>query len=200
MGMARVHLREGDPAMPREYAVRIPTALRTLNVPAYVLDPSGRIRWLNDAARAIGGDLVGRYFTSLVAPESLKSARKRFERTLRGEAHDDFIVDVEVKGEQQRLEISSVPIGGARHAVGIFGLARPASRNAHRSRKTDGRLTRRQHEVLEHLAEGASTDDIARELVVSRETIRNHVRHILQRLGVRSRLAAIAVARRDGLV
>jgi DNA-binding NarL/FixJ family response regulator len=61
-------------------------------------------------------------------------------------------------------------------------------------------LTRRQHEVLEHLAEGASTDDIARELVVSRETIRNHVRHILQRLGVRSRLAAIAVARRDGLV
>jgi len=36
--------------------------------------------------------------------------------------------------------------------------------------------------------------------VLSRETVRNHVRHILQRLGVRSRLAAIAVARNDGLV
>ena len=50
--------------------------------------------------------------------------------------------------------------------------------------------------LLEH---GRSTDQIAQELHLSRETVRNHIRHILQALGVHSRLEAVAVARQEHL-
>jgi DNA-binding NarL/FixJ family response regulator len=42
-----------------------------------------------------------------------------------------------------------------------------------------------------------STKQIADELHLSRETVRNHVRHLLHALGAKSRLEAVAVARRD---
>jgi DNA-binding NarL/FixJ family response regulator len=61
-------------------------------------------------------------------------------------------------------------------------------------------LTPRQHDVLDLLADGASTDAIAAQLVLSPQTVRNHIRHVLKRLGARTRLEAVANARRAGLV
>ncbi|HKT43405.1 MAG TPA: LuxR C-terminal-related transcriptional regulator [Gaiellaceae bacterium] len=61
-------------------------------------------------------------------------------------------------------------------------------------------LTPRQLEILRMLSAGDSTDQIANELCISRETVRNHVRHILRALHVHSRLAAVAKARTQGLV
>jgi hypothetical protein len=46
------------------------------------------------------------------------------------------------------------------------------------------------------MGRGAGTDDIARELVLSTETVRSHIKHILAKLGVHSREKAIDVARR----
>jgi DNA-binding NarL/FixJ family response regulator len=54
--------------------------------------------------------------------------------------------------------------------------------------------------VLDLLADGASTDAIAAQLVLSPQTVRNHIRHVLKRLGARTRLEAVANARRAGLV
>lgn len=61
-------------------------------------------------------------------------------------------------------------------------------------------LTPRQREVLLRLSAGASTTEIATELYISKETVRNHVRHILQSLAVNSRIAAVAKARALQLV
>ena len=61
-------------------------------------------------------------------------------------------------------------------------------------------LTPRQREILSLLSAGASTDEIANELCISKETVRNHVRHILKALSAHSRLAAVAKARTLGLV
>ena len=55
-------------------------------------------------------------------------------------------------------------------------------------------LTGRQWEVLDLLCEGLSTDEIARTLVVSSETIRSHLKNIARALGVRSRQQAIEAA------
>ena len=55
-------------------------------------------------------------------------------------------------------------------------------------------LTPRQAEVLRLLA-GRSTKQIAHELHLSPETVKNHVRHLLRALGVNSRLEAVAAAR-----
>jgi DNA-binding CsgD family transcriptional regulator len=197
--MPRTRRREGEPLMPEEYAAQLPPALKEIGVPAYIIDETGRIRWLNDAAKELAGDAVGRFFTSLIAPDAVSRARATFEQNIRERRHGDYSVDVVVEGETKRVEISSVPIGDLHHAIGMFGLLRPVS-GERAAPKVDDRLTPRQQQILGRLAEGASTAEIAGELVLSRETVRNHVRHILQRLGVRSRLAAIAVARNDGLV
>jgi len=50
------------------------------------------------------------------------------------------------------------------------------------------------------LAQGASTVQIADRLVISTETVRNHVRALLRALRVHSRLEAIVEARRRGLL
>jgi DNA-binding NarL/FixJ family response regulator len=57
-------------------------------------------------------------------------------------------------------------------------------------------LTAREWEVLDLLYEGRSTDQIARALVVTRETVRSHVKHILRKLGVNSRDEAMAAVQR----
>ncbi|MCK2219135.1 response regulator transcription factor [Actinomadura sp. ATCC 31491] len=61
-------------------------------------------------------------------------------------------------------------------------------------------LTARERETLLLLAEGASTDEISERLGVARNTARNHVQHVLEKLGARSKLEAVAVARREGLL
>lgn len=58
-------------------------------------------------------------------------------------------------------------------------------------------LSAREREVLCLLAAGAGTDQIACRLYISPATARNHIQHILARLGVSSRLEAVALALRD---
>lgn len=61
-------------------------------------------------------------------------------------------------------------------------------------------LTRRELQVLRHLAAGNSTDEIASQLLICRATVRNHVSSCLQKLDVHSRVEALCVARRLNLV
>jgi DNA-binding NarL/FixJ family response regulator len=55
-------------------------------------------------------------------------------------------------------------------------------------------LTPREWEVIDLLYEGNSTDEIAAILVLSTETVRSHVKHILRKLNARSRGEAVAIA------
>ena len=61
-------------------------------------------------------------------------------------------------------------------------------------------LTARESQVLELLAKGASSNDIATELSVSANTVRSHVQNILTKLQVHSRLEAAAFAVKHGAV
>ncbi len=61
-------------------------------------------------------------------------------------------------------------------------------------------LTPRQQQVLVELARGCMTEEIARKLGISTETVRNHIREILRRLKVHSRLQAVVRAHELGLV
>jgi len=53
-------------------------ALEHVGVPSYVLDTMGIVRWLNPAAEQLVGDVRGRHFTSVVAPEDSHRARELF--------------------------------------------------------------------------------------------------------------------------
>jgi DNA-binding NarL/FixJ family response regulator len=61
-------------------------------------------------------------------------------------------------------------------------------------------LTDRELEVLRLLGRGRSTDEIVEELMISVHTVRNHIRNILTKLQARSRLEAVTVATRIGLL
>jgi DNA-binding NarL/FixJ family response regulator len=63
-----------------------------------------------------------------------------------------------------------------------------------------GKLTRRQREILQLLANGESTTVAARELGLSEETVKTHTKHAVARLGARNRTHAVAIAMRDSLI
>jgi DNA-binding NarL/FixJ family response regulator len=62
------------------------------------------------------------------------------------------------------------------------------------------RLTPRELEVLRLLANGIGQEEIARQLFISRKTVATHIEHVLQKLGVRTRAQAVALAYREDLV
>ena len=70
----------------------------------------------------------------------------------------------------------------------------------YRIRRSIDRLTRREKEVLQALAEGLDSKDVARKLNITIETERTHVVNILGKLEVHSRLQALVFAARHGIV
>jgi PAS domain S-box-containing protein len=172
-------------------------ALEHINVPSYVLDEHGIIRWVNPAAVAMVGDVRGKLFTSVVAPEEKSRAQHEFAKKVFGttKTTDAEVVVLDGRGQRTMVEVHSVRLMNGDCVVGVFGqvdfdpVHEPV--NAHPS------LTPRQSEILRLLERGKSTDQIAMELHLSKETVRNHIRHMLQALGVHSRLEAVALARHE---
>jgi len=168
--------------------------LEHVNVPSYRLDASGVVRWLNMAARGIVGDVRGRQFTSVVVPEDTLRAKELFARKIVGGAEvTDAAVSLHAAdGGRVAVEISSIPIYRGDHVVGVFGQVSDLVEEPHPHPSLH--LTPRQAEVLALLERGRTTKQIAAELHLSVETVRNHVRGILAAMGAHSRLEAVAIA------
>jgi PAS domain S-box-containing protein len=175
-------------------------ALEEINVPSYVIDRFGVIRWLNAAARRLVGDARGRQFTSVVAPDSTLRARELFARKVLG--HDRATNEtgrlISKTGNPVECEVSSVPLREGDKIIGVWGLVTSQKPVGEHVSHPD--LTPRQAQILDLLAHGHSTHQIAEDLHLSIETVRNHVRRLLRALDAHSRLEAIAAARRTGLL
>jgi len=81
--------------------------------------------------------------------------------------------------------------------VGVFGIAIPGA-DLPRARAGE-QLSPRQLDVLRLLVQAKSTNQIADELHLATETVRNHIRSLLRTLGAHSRLEATLIALREGL-
>src|SRR5829696_9310650 len=99
-------------------------ALHGVGVPSYVLDTSGVVRWINPAAERLVGDVRGRHFTSVVAPEDSRRAKELFTRKVLGTtaATEAPGVLVATTGTRVSVEISAVPLMNGGRVVGVFGL------------------------------------------------------------------------------
>lgn len=96
------------------------------------------------------------------------------------------------------LRSGETPIAGALTGKLFHQLAQQ-SRPAARSVETAA-LSARECEVLALIAMGYSNPEIARELGIARNTVKNHLRSILAKLGVKNRAQAAAYAVSQGLV
>jgi DNA-binding CsgD family transcriptional regulator len=179
----------------------ITQALEELPLRSFIVDRDGIIHWQNAASRAARGDLAGTNWFDLVDGDT-EDARAVLGRILCSGDPAEITLDIREKGgEVAPREISAAPLREGATVVGVFGVSVAAKSQAARADvPAHSPLTERQREILQLLAEGKSTDQIADELVLSKTTVRNHIAHVLANLGVHSRVQAIVVASRDGLI
>ena len=65
---------------------------------------------------------------------------------------------------------------------------------------SDEALTAREIEVLQQIAGGNRNRDIAEKLFISEETVKVHIKHIMDKLGASDRTQAVAIAVRRGII
>ena len=184
----------------REWGGSLEQGLDDVHVPLWVVDPKGIVRWENKRALEVFGDLHERALVESVAPESRQRVLTALSKKVLGTAlTTDYEVTVRTAtGHWLPGEIHSVALVDGQSLVGVFGVLELTA--APIVPRTTPGLTARQSEVLQHLAEGMSTRQIASALGIAHETVRNHVRAILRALEVHSRVGAIAEAHRRGII
>lgn len=173
--------------------------LHAVQFPVGLIDLERRVRWQNPASIALVGDVRGKLDASVVAPEDLEEARMQFARKLMGAPHTEHRVTVIcADGTRARLETSSVPIKAGRNVVGVLAMAHVDKREG--LPESAPSLTPRERQTLLLLAAGSSTRQMAELMGIATHTVRNHVKSLCRRLDARSRIEAVAKARRTGLI
>ena len=179
----------------------------SLVIPASLHDVEGRMVHVNEAAERASGktkaELLGAHFTDPLPPEARKSVAAHFRRAVeRGEMTDFETVFIDGSGQLRGVRAQHVPLRSGGVIVGVLILAFDSRQPTAESigLEPPPRLTPRQSEILALIASGLSTAEIATQLTISRETVRNHLRSLFSELHVHTRLEAIAVAQRLGLL
>jgi DNA-binding CsgD family transcriptional regulator len=185
----------------RRIAPDLAPSVAKLKMPAYILDRNGVVRWMNAAAVRHFGDLRGKRIGQIVEPEYVALARQEFAAKILGtvEATEGRAALRTADGRRVVVDVSSTQVVEQGCVVGVFGLADPADEPS-ASERAAVHLTPRQTDVLRYIAAGHSTENIASRLGISTETVRNHVRGIMSRLGAHTRLEAVIRAHDLGLV
>ena len=171
--------------------------LDVVDVAVVCTDLEGRVLVWNRASEELSGwtreEMIGSTVDRVIPPGGRERRREVVARTLaEGQAagtysrvrKDGTIFHIEMRMHLHRGE------QGEPHCIVVLVKALPGHGVL---------LTPRQKEVLEHIANGRTNDDIARELVVSRRTVERHVAAILDKFAVENRAAAAAVAVAAGL-
>lgn len=177
-----------DPSITRARALEqlldgpLLASLKVLPAPAWIADIDGVVRWMNAAATRLLGDKVGVRLRRSAAPRAGESRRTRLA----------------LPGGTSEVELASAPLRSGRSVVGVLSIVRGGqARPPARGKQPKPRLTPRQRQVLDLLARGRSTRQIAAELRIAEETARNHVRLLLTELRVHTRLEAVVAAYRN---
>ena len=81
-----------------------------------------------------------------------------------------------------------------------FFTGRPLVSDARYRNQTSGLLSPRQAEILQAIADGSTTKQVARELSISIKTVHNHLNAVYQRLGTQTLTHTVLQAVRLGIV
>ena len=179
----------------------------SLVVPVSLHDVDGRFVHTNPAAERASGFsnayLLGRHFTELVRPEARENVATQFRRAVElGEPTDFETAFEDAGGHLRGVRAQHLPLREGDAIVGVLILAFEVRRPPSESLVSvaDPRLTPRQREILDLIASGLTTGEVARQLTLSPETVRNHLRNASRELHAHTRVEAIATAQRLGLL
>jgi DNA-binding NarL/FixJ family response regulator len=110
----------------------------------------------------------------------------------------------DVPFERLARALNEVASGGAvispLMAGKLFDVVAGALRHPEFAATRRPRLTGREIEVLQHIARGMTSRDVGVELFISENTVKNHVRNILDKLGLHTRNEAVLYAARENLI
>jgi DNA-binding NarL/FixJ family response regulator len=118
-------------------------------------------------------------------------------------AHALGASDYLLKGCTREQLLNTIHAVAERDGVSSHGeLSKVAGTMATRQKTADDEasLTQRETQVLRHLALGLSNKEIAKSLSISVETVKEHVQHVLRKIGVNDRTQAAVWAVRKGIV
>ena len=179
----------------------ITAALEEISVRAFVVGRDGIVRWQNAASRAALGDWSGRQWTDVPVPGWSRQVGDFLLDVLSSGEPAEFSFEVEDLDGQQRLrEVSVAPLRNGETVVGIFGVSTTARSDVGATPPAEHDLTPRQLQILQLLADGRSTTQIADDLHLSKTTVRNHIANILANLRVHTRVQAVVTGSRLGLI
>jgi DNA-binding NarL/FixJ family response regulator len=143
---------------------------------------------------------AGRGVTTLVLSASLEPARfaHAVEAGASGVLHKAAAIS-DIVGAVQRLKAGETLLS-PNEIIEMLRMVSRKRQEEHESQKAIDKLTPRERQTLQALAEGLDSKDIAEKLKITVETERTHMVNIRNKLGVRSRLQALVFAARHGIV
>jgi PAS domain S-box-containing protein len=177
---------------------------RTSN-PVILLDDSRMIVEGNEAALALFGgareDLIGASMADSIRPAERAVADAEWEQFLRSGSGEYCGARALVRADGSEIEVEFAArlaeVDGRRLA--IYVALQSAAGSSEAETPVDGLpLTVREREVVTLIALGLDTAEIARELHISSETVRTHVRNAMSRLGAHTRAQLVAIALSTG--
>ena len=179
----------------------------SLVVPASLHGVDGRFIYMNRAAELASGlthaQMRGRDITYRLPDEVRAHVLTEFRRAVEtGQPTDFETVFVDARGHRRSTRAQHFPLREGDQVVGvlIFAFEGRLSPNQLIALQPLPELTPRQREILELVAAGRSTAEIAEAFTLSRETVRNHLRNLFKALNAHTRPEAIAAAQRLGLL
>ena len=142
------------------------------------------VAWIAQAVLAMRTSAVGELDTV-----------SRFRATLQTKHHDAIVIGCRAEPELASRIAQDGAQSNALRAILLRSndepLARAAGLHVPRSTKRADSLSRREIEVYELMIQGRTNREIAKRLFITESTTKVHVRHILEKLGVRSRVEAV---------
>lgn len=130
----------------------------------------------------------------LSLPDRLLAAAESYCGSMEPRPYRDALDDAAAAGH-----LRSEAAGGRLDGDAVEAVLEAAGHRASRRAARPAGLTRREAEILVHVAQGLSNREIASALWISEKTVRNHVEHIYAKIGVSNRIGASLYATRHGL-
>jgi PAS domain S-box-containing protein len=165
-----------------------------------LLDDERRYVDVNPSAVALLGrtreELLGTSSFESIRPAERSMAASQWQAFLKSGDHSGTRALVRPDGSEVEIDYAArlAMIGERRLAIFVSLANTDLVAEAQSGRAAAGSLTTREREVITLIAMGRETNEIAKQLHISSETVRTHVRNAMSKLGARTRAQLVAVA------